>query len=303
ELRGEETELDKTILEKITDPLVHLVRNAVDHGIEKPEVRSAQGKNPTGLIILGAHHKSGRLIIEICDDGAGLNPETIRKKAVEKGLIGEQQKLTPQECYQLIFAPGFSTKEVVTDVSGRGVGMDVVRTNITELNGEISIESEVGKGATFRISLPLTLAIIDAMIVLSGPHKFVIPVNHVYETLRVDSKSVSQSSDLGDVLLLRGELVPIYRLADFFGIDSKPSEKEVSAIINRSGKRPFALVVDEIIGQSQVVIKQLSPELQGIKGVSGVTILGDGKPSLILEPPELVKRKLNKNKPLFMEVA
>jgi two-component system chemotaxis sensor kinase CheA len=303
-LEGEETELDKTILERITDPLVHLVRNAVDHGVESPDQRVAIGKPAKGNIRLSAYHKSGRLIIEIQDDGAGLNPDKLKKKAIEKGIIKPDQKLSDAECYQLIFAPGFSTKEQVTDISGRGVGMDVVRTNISDIGGEISITSELGKGTTFTISLPLTLAIIDAMVVSYSNQRFVIPLNHVYETLRLEKRNVTQTTELGDVLTLRGEPMPVYRLGDFFGlVPKKNSGLEMIVMVNRSAQKPFALLVDDIIGQSQVVIKQLTPELSQIKGVSGVTILGDGRPAFIVEPTELIKRKLIKNKPLFSEAS
>jgi two-component system, chemotaxis family, sensor kinase CheA len=303
-LEGEDTELDKTVLERITDPLVHLVRNAADHGVEMPEIRREKGKPEKGIIKLAAYHKSGRLIIEIQDDGGGLNPEKLRQKALEKKIIRPEQKLTDVDCYQLIFAPGFSTKEQVTDISGRGVGMDVVRTNISDIGGEISIQSEVGQGTTFTISLPLTLAIIDAMIVSYGQQRFVIPLNHVYETLRLEEKMVTQTTELGDILTLRDEPMPIYRLGDFFGISQKSlSGSSMIAMVNRSGSKPFALAVDDVIGQSQVVIKQLTQELSGIKGVSGVTILGDGRPAFIVEPTEIIKRKLNKSKPLFLEAS
>jgi len=303
-LEGEETELDKTVLERITDPLVHLVRNAVDHGVERPTQRSLAGKSERGIIHLKAFHKSGRLIIEIKDDGAGLNPEKLRQKAIEKKIIKPDQKLTEMECHQLIFAPGFSTKEQVTDISGRGVGMDVVRTNISDIGGEISIYSALGQGTTFTISLPLTLAIIDAMIVAYHNQKFVIPVNHVFETLKIERNIVTQTTELGDILTLRDEPMPVFRLGDLFGLPvSSQRQRDMIAIVNRSASKPFVLVVDDIIGQSQVVIKQLTPELSQIKGVAGVTILGDGRPAFILEPTEIIKRKLIKNNPLFTEAS
>lgn len=304
DLIGEDTELDKTVLERITDPLVHLVRNAADHGVETPELRKQSGKPEKGNIRLSAFHKSGRLIIEIQDDGAGLNAERLRQKAIEKKIIKLDQKMSEPECYQLIFAPGFSTKDQVTDISGRGVGMDVVRTNISDIGGEISIDSSLGRGTTFTISLPLTLAIIDAMIVSYSNQRFVIPVNHVYETVRLEQKVVTQTTELGDILTLRDEPMPVFRLGDFFGLTVTPGKStDLIAMVNRSSSKPFALVVDDILGQSQVVIKQLTPELSTIKGVSGVTILGDGRPAFIVEPTEIIKRKLNKNKPLFSEAS
>lgn len=291
-LEGEETELDKTVLEKINDPLVHLIRNAVDHGIESKEKRNTSGKNPKGSVKLKAYHQSGRLIIEVKDDGGGLNPEILIKKAQSKGLLKADAKLSDKEAFQLIFAPGFSTKEQVTDVSGRGVGMDVVKTNIQEIGGEVQIESSLGLGTTFRIILPLTLAIIDAMVISYSDSKFVLPLNHVHETVPTKDHKVQKSSTLGDIILLRGENLRLFRLGDFFGVKSQKPLEELITIVIRSGTEPFALVVDDIIGQFQVVLKQLGPELQGMKGVSGSTILGDGKPALILEPHDLIKRKL-----------
>lgn len=300
-LEGEETELDKTVLERITDPLVHLVRNAVDHGVEPTEVRLKKGKPARGDVRLAAYHKSGRLMIEISDDGGGLNPEKLKQKAIEKRIIKADQNLTENECYQLIFAPGFSTKEAVTDISGRGVGMDVVRTNISDIGGEISIHSELDKGTTFLISLPLTLAIIDSMIVTYATQKFVMPLSHVHESLKPTAEMVTNSTDLGDIITLRGEPIPLFRLGDFFGLPTPKDQSHLIAMVVRSGPQPFALLVEDILGQNQVVIKQLTPELSHIKGISGLTILGDGKPSFILEPADLIKRKLTKAKPVMLE--
>ncbi|MFN8847287.1 MAG: chemotaxis protein CheA [Bdellovibrionales bacterium] len=292
-LKGEETELDKTILEKINDPLTHLVRNAVDHGVESKEKRESSEKPEKGTVQLSAFNRSGRLIIEVTDDGGGLNPEILIQKAIQKGVLKEGTKLTSKEAFNLVFAPGFSTKEVVTDVSGRGVGMDVVKTNIQDLGGEVIIESQLGKGTTFQISLPLTLAIMDAMTVSYSGHKFIIPLSHVHETVPTKDHPVQNTHMMGDILLLRGENLKLIRLGDLFGIKSdKPFEQMITMVI-RTGSQPFALLVDDIIGQGQVVTKELSPELRGILGVSGSTILGDGKPALILEPPEFLKRKIN----------
>lgn len=300
-LEGEETELDKTVLERITDPLVHLVRNAVDHGIEANEIRLNKGKSVRGNVRLAAYHKSGRLMIEIADDGGGLDPEKLKAKAIEKRVIKSDQVLTENECYQLIFAPGFSTKEAVTDISGRGVGMDVVRTNISDIGGEIAIHSELNKGTTFLISLPLTLAIIDSMVVTYAAQKFVMPLSHVHESLKPTAEMITNSSDLGDIITLRGEPIPLFRLGDFFGLATPKDQSHLIAMVVRSGPQPFALLVEDILGQNQVVIKQLTPELSHIKGISGLTILGDGKPSFILEPSDLIKRKLTKSKPVLLE--
>jgi two-component system chemotaxis sensor kinase CheA len=289
-LQGEETELDKTVLERINDPLVHLIRNSVDHGIESVEKRVAAGKPSYGQVTLSAFHQSGRLIIEVKDDGGGIDPQKIKAKAIEKGIIKPGSVLSDKECINLIFAAGFSTKEQVTDVSGRGVGMDVVRTNIEDLQGEISIESNVGRGSTFRISLPLTLAIIEGMVVRCGTERFVIPLNHIHESLRPEEKDIQFNTGFGDLLLLRKENLPLYNLAHLFGRKSDSKKHEMIAIVIRTGKDPFAFLVDDIIGQFQVVIKQLGPELAHLRGVSGSTILGDGKPALIVEPEDLVKK-------------
>lgn len=292
QLEGEDTELDKTILEKISDPLTHLVRNAADHGIESQEKRVASGKSEKGTISLRALNRSGRLIIEVVDDGGGLNPDILIKKAIQKGILKEGAKLTDKEAFNLIFAPGFSTKEVVTDVSGRGVGMDVVKTNIADLGGEVSIESKLGFGTTFQISLPLTLAIMEAMTISYSGQKFIIPLSHVHETVPTKDHSVQSTQMMGHLLLLRGENLKLMRLGDLLGIRSEKPIEEMITMVIRTGPYPFALLVDDILGQSQVVTKQLSPELSGMLGVSGSTILGDGKPALILEPPDLLKRKL-----------
>lgn len=290
-LVGEDTEIDKTILEKINDPLVHLIRNSVDHGIESGEKRKAAGKAEKGTVDLRAFHQSGRLIIEIQDDGAGLNPEKLKAKATEKGFIKPGQPLTDDECYALIFAAGFSTKEQVSDVSGRGVGMDVVKTNIQELNGEIKIESKLGEGTKFIISLPLTLAIIQSLVIKYEDHRYIIPLSYVYETIQIKDYSHQFATGIGDVINLRGESIRLFRLGDFFSIKaSLPIEQQI-AIIVRSGPLPFAIAVDDILGQYEVVVKQLSPEMSNFMGVSGTTILGDGNPALILEPLDLLKRK------------
>ena len=293
-LQGEDTELDKTVLERINDPLVHLIRNAVDHGIESGEVRVAKNKAAKGTVTLSASHRAGRLVIEVKDDGGGLDPAKLMKKAIEKGILKPGTVLSDADAYQLIFAPGFSTKELVTDVSGRGVGMDVVRTNIQELGGEVQIESVLGVGTTFRIFLPLTLAIIDAMVVMLNNERFVMPLNHVHETLQPKPELIHTTTNMGDVMVLRGDHLPVYRLGDFFGMRPTISIFEMTALVVRTTKEPFVVLVDSIIGQQQVVIKQLGVELSALKGVSGTTILGDGKPALILEPSELIKKKISR---------
>lgn len=292
-LTGEETEIDKTVLEKINDPLVHLIRNSVDHGIESADKRLAAGKSEKGHVTLSASHRSGKLVIEVRDDGGGLNGAKLQKKAEEKGLIKPGLTLSEKEAFNLIFLPGFSTKEQVTDVSGRGVGMDVVRTNIKDLNGEVEIDSKIGEGTVFRIFLPLTLAIIDGMVVTQSSHRFVIPLAHVHETLQPTEAQLQNNHQLGQILMLRGENLPVVRLGDFFGLNAQHPATKMIAMVIRSGPQPFAMLVDDIVGQFQVVVKQLGPELQHYKGVSGSTILGDGKPALIIEPLDLRHRKLS----------
>lgn len=290
---GEDTEVDKTVLENINDPLVHIVRNAVDHGIETGEKRLAAGKPEAGHVTLDAYHQSGKLIIEIRDDGGGINPNVIRQKAIEKGLIRESTILSRQETLQLVFAPGFSTKAVVTDVSGRGVGMDVVKTNIEALQGEVFIETEVGKGTIFKISLPLTLAIIEAMVVQSQGIRYIIPLSHVHESVSATEKEIHQSSSLGEILLLRGESLPVYRLSQLLGRKAQASDTSGIALVIRMGEQPFAVMVDDILGQQQVVVKKLGDEVANLKGFTGSAILGDGKPSLILELTELISNQKN----------
>lgn len=291
-LHGEETELDKTILDKISDPLTHLVRNAVDHGVESAEKRIQAGKTEKANVYLRAFNRSGRLMIEVQDDGGGLNAEFLVKKAVQKGILKENAQLTDKEAFNLIFAPGFSTKEVVTDVSGRGVGMDVVKTNILDLGGEVNITSNLGKGTMFQISLPLTLAIMDAMTVTYSNQKFVIPLSHVHETVPTKDYVIQKSQLMGDVLLLRGENIKLVRLGDLFGIRSSHHTDHMITMVIRTGPVPFAILVDDILSQGQVVVKAMSPDLMGLIGISGSTILGDGKPALILEPADLLKRKV-----------
>jgi two-component system chemotaxis sensor kinase CheA len=296
-LEGEDTELDKTILERISDPLVHLVRNACDHGIESPEKRIASGKNEAGILKLSAYHQSGKLVIKIADDGGGINPDVLKRKAIEKKIVSPTAQLSDKEAINLIFHPGFSTKSEVTDVSGRGVGMDVVRINIESIQGEILIDTEVGKGTTFKILLPLTLAIIDAMVVKLNDLRYVIPLSHIQESVKLEQKDIKRTSGIGDILLLRGDNIPLFYLSDLLSKKNTLKSECASniAIVIRSSQETFAIVVDDIIGQYQVVIKKLGNEIHGLKGISGSAILGDGRPALILELAELI----SKNKKVF----
>jgi two-component system chemotaxis sensor kinase CheA len=305
-LNGEDTELDKTVLENLGDPLVHLIRNAVDHGLETGADRAAKGKPFAGKIELTAYHRGAHIVIEVRDDGRGLDALKLKAKAIEKGVIRANQELSDKECYNLIFAPGFSTKSEVSDISGRGVGLDVVKTNVEKLlHGEVQIETELGKGTCFRILLPLTLAIIDAMIVElwerqagtandKGRGKFeryVIPLGQVFETLKPDRENVHFATGMGTVLSLRGEELPLYPLSLLLGQRAKPRAPwEMIAMVVRDGERPFAILVDDIIGQQQVVVKRLGHDVHGLQGFSGGAILGDGKAALILDLVELVGR-------------
>ncbi len=287
---GDQTEVDKTLLESLGDPLVHLVRNAVDHGIESADERRANGKPESGNMTLRAFHQSGSLVIEVSDDGSGMNPERLIAKAVEKGIISAGTRLSTEEACQLVFKPGFSTKSLVTDVSGRGVGLDVVKTNVERLQGSVSIETTMGKGTTFRIKLPLTLAIIDALVVRIADDRFVVPIAHVHESIRPSLKDIHPIAGIGEVFSLRGEQLPLMRLPELLGRHApRSTASEGIALIVRAGVSPFAVWVDDILGQQQVVIKQLGSEHSGKKGFAGSTILGDGRPALILEMAELVE--------------
>ena len=289
-MSGEETELDKTVLESVADPLVHLIRNAVDHGIENKERRLESKKPEIGTVFLNAYHQGGRLVIEVKDDGGGINPDVLLQKAKEKGLLKPGQTLTREQCVHLVFHPGFSTKAQVTEVSGRGVGMDVVKTNVEALQGEIQIFTEVGRGTTFKIVLPLTLAIIDGMVVRMDEQRFVIPLSHVHESVRPAKGDVKKLTGLGEILLLRGENLPLYRLSTILNWkrEEKTAEDGIAIVVRAAGD-PFCILVDDIIGQHQVVIKKLGQEMQHLKGFSGSSILGDGKPALILELSELIR--------------
>ncbi|MBD3344740.1 MAG: chemotaxis protein CheA [Chitinivibrionales bacterium] len=289
---GEETELDKSVVENIGDPLIHMIRNSVDHGIEdSKEGRIAAGKDPVGIVKLSAFHKAGSIYIEISDDGRGLDRDSILKKAVKQGLAREDDKLSDQEIYQFIFAPGFSTAKKITDVSGRGVGMDVVKRNIQSLRGSVEIQSEPGKGTTFSIRLPLTLAIIDGMIVRLKEESYIVPTLSIIESLKPQEKQIESIMGRGEMMKVRGELLNFVRLSGIFGTNgTKTDPREGIAIIveDMIGKR-IALLVDEILGQQQVVIKSLGHGLGDHPGVAGGAIMSDGNVSLILDIGEIVK--------------
>ncbi len=294
-LSGEDIELEKTVLEQIGDPLVHLLRNAVDHGLESSDVRVRAGKNPAGKIHLGAYQSGAGVVLEITDDGRGLDPKKLRARAVEKGILKESEaaELSDEAAHHLIFAPGFSTKDEVTDVSGRGVGMDVVKTNIEILRGDISIETNLGKGTTFRITLPLSLAVIDGMIVQLGNERYVVPLAQIAETIEIDRSAVSTVAGRDEVIRLRSETVPMTCLNHLFGLSVHRSGGLASAgiVTLNSDKTPHCIVVDRIICQQQIVIKKLGPELNGLPGITGAAILGDGEAVLIVDLLDLLQRR------------
>ena len=287
---GEQTELDKTVLEKIGDPLVHLVRNSVDHGIEMPDVRAAAGKSPNGTVHLEAYHKGGNITIEVGDDGGGLNKDRIRDKARSRGLIGPSEVLTDEQIYELIFLAGFSTAEQTTDISGRGVGMDVVRRNIKELGGTIEVRSALGKGSRFIITLPLTLAIVDGQSVAVGTETYIVPLITIIESLQLKPGMVNRLAGQGEVFWFRDGYVPVVRLHDVFGLRPRTTQlhEGLIMVVEGEGKR-VGLFVDDLLGQQQVVIKSLETNFRRVDGVSGATILGDGAVALILDVPGLIR--------------
>ncbi len=280
---GQATELDKSLIERIIDPLTHLVRNSIDHGIEMPEDRVAAGKTPEGNMTLSAQHNGGQIVIEVSDDGAGLNRDRILKKAIASGFP-VNENTSDDELWQLIFAPGFSTADKVTDISGRGVGMDVVRRNIQGMGGHIQLSSRAGKGTTTRIILPLTLAILDGMSVRVGEETFILPLSHVMESMQPTDDQIRRISETEHVLHVRGEYLPMVALHDIFSVEGAETNiKQSIAVILKAEDVRFALLVDHLIGQHQVVVKNLESNYRKIPGVSAATILGDGSVALIVD--------------------
>ena len=290
-MSGDTTELDKTVLEKIGDPLVHLVRNSIDHGIEMPEARVAAGKSASGTIELNAYHKGGSVVVEVSDDGGGLKRERILAKARERGLVTADEELSEDRIFNLIFAPGFSTADVVSDVSGRGVGMDVVKRNINELGGHVQIFSTPGKGSMVRIRLPLTLAILDGQLARVGSEVYVVPIVSIVETIQVRSGQVNTIASQGEVLRLRDDYLPIVRLYELFGVqpDHTGLLDGLLMIVEADGQR-IGLFVDELMSQQQVVIKSLETNFRPVTGLAGATMLGDGRVALILDVPGVIAR-------------
>ncbi len=289
EIHGEDTELDKTVLEKIGDPLTHLIRNSLDHGLETPDERLAAGKPEAGVVKLSAYQRGGNIFIEVSDDGRGLNREKILAKAIKNGIVAPDHQLTDEQIHALIFRPGFSTAEQVTAISGRGVGMDVVRKNVESLGGSISIRTELGKGTQFRIALPLTLAILDGQMLRVGEQVYILPLVSITESIQPAPGAVHHPAGCGEMLIVRERLVPVIRLSRLFGIDSAVSDPSKGLlVIMENEDRLAALLVDELLGQQQVVIKSLEENYVKLRGVSGATILGDGRVALILDVPGLI---------------
>jgi two-component system chemotaxis sensor kinase CheA len=290
EIIGEETEVDKTIIEQISDPLVHLIRNAVDHGLETPAGRLAAGKPEMGRVTLEAKHSAGEVWITVEDDGKGLNRDKIFQKGVEKGLVkSEDREMKDEEIWRLIFEPGFSTAEQVSSISGRGVGMDVVKRNIERLRGKVDIRSRAGVGTMFAVRIPLTLAIIEGMVVRVGVHRYTIPISSIKESFRPGCEQITRTPDGLEIVRIRGELQPVLRLHELYRVDPRYDQlREGILIMVENGDNKCCLFVDELLGHQQIVIKGLPGYLNHVKGISGCAILGDGEISLILDIAGLI---------------
>ena len=291
QLKGEDTELDRNVIERLADPLMHMVRNSLDHGIETPDERLAKGKSREGNVILSASHEGGNIVIKISDDGRGLDPQKLYAKAVQKGILRGDERLSEQEVHELIFAPGFSTAEQVTDISGRGVGMDVVRTNIEGMRGRVRIQSELGSGSVFTIELPLTLAIIEGIEAAVGEEKFIVPTLSVVELMRPTSDMLSTTLHSGETFFFRGKHIPLFRLSDIFLIDKSyidPADGIV-VVVENSGEQ-VGLLVDQISGSCQTVIKSLGPMFERQTGVAGCAIMPNGDIGLILDVRSLISK-------------
>jgi two-component system chemotaxis sensor kinase CheA len=292
ELRGEETDLDKNLVEALADPLVHLVRNAVDHGVEMPDKREAAGKTRVGAVVLAAEQEGDHILLSIEDDGGGMDANVLRGKAVEKGMMDQDaaDRLTDDECYNLIFAPGFSTKEEISDVSGRGVGMDVVKTKITQLNGTLNIDSHLGKGTRIEIKVPLTLAIMPTLMVMLKEQAFAFPLVSVNEIFHLD---LSQTNvvDGQEVIVVRDKPIPLFHLKRWLvkGESDSQADETAHVLVVSIGNQRAGFVVDQLIGQEEVVIKPLGAMLHGTAGMAGATITGDGRIALILDVPSMLQ--------------
>jgi two-component system chemotaxis sensor kinase CheA len=303
EIIGEETEIDKTVLEHLSDPLVHIVRNAVDHGLENTHERLMSGKSEEGRVSIKAFHEGNNLVIEVRDDGKGIDPSVIKAKAIEKKVINANSNLSDDELVNLIFHPGFSTKSEVSEISGRGVGMDVVKTNIEKLSGEVKVMTEMGKGSVFKVVLPLTLAIIEGMVTQIGNERYIIPLGQIYESISPTDDLVHNVNGVGECLKLRGQVIPMFRVSTALqrNIKDKPIREQIAIVVNSEDKN-FAVLVDDILYQQQVVIKKLGSEIKNQKGFMGSSILGDGRPAFILDLIELFSGTMKKKNTNFNQV-
>jgi two-component system chemotaxis sensor kinase CheA len=289
ELTGENTEVDRSIIERLGDPLTHIIRNSVDHGIELPADRAAAGKSEEGTIRLSAEHRGGRIVIEIRDDGAGINSDRVLQKARDRGLVSPDAVLSDEEINNLIFLPGFSTAEKISDISGRGVGMDVVRRNIQDVGGRISLKSERGKGMTIQLALPLTLAVMDGMVIRVGSETYVMPMSAIVECLRPPASDIHALIGTPGMLRLRGNLVPLVQLCELLDIGSSASgtDERVIIITDAGEGARFGIVVDELCGHQQVVVKSIEESYGSVPGIAGATILGNGRVAFILDVEKL----------------
>jgi two-component system chemotaxis sensor kinase CheA len=297
QLEGKDTEVDKEIVEKLADPLTHLIRNGIDHGLELPEVREAAGKPRTGTILVRARHQGGDLLVEVVDDGAGLNTERIRDKARSLGLIAADAEPSDDELHGLIFAPGFSTAKAVSDVSGRGVGMDVVKRNVEALNGAIHFESSRGEGSRFELRLPLLSSIIDGLVLRVGRQMFVLPLVPVLESLRPSAAQLGSVLGQGEVVCVQDHSLPLVRLHAMFGIEGAETNptRAVVCVVEAENSRA-ALLVDELIAPARIVVKPLEKNFRRVGGVMGGTILGDGSVALIIDVPALLRAATGRNR-------
>ncbi|MBI5635083.1 MAG: chemotaxis protein CheA [Nitrospirae bacterium] len=294
QMYGEDTELDKFLAEEIVDPLMHLIRNAIDHGIEMPEERKAKGKNEHGTIMLKAYQKGNHVVVEVKDDGSGVSLEKVRKKAIEKGLIDDDVELDDKEIINFIFAPGFSTKDVASEMSGRGVGMDVVKEKLSGLGGFADIETKANIGTTFMVTLPITLAIIKALIVRVGAEKFAVPLTSMSETLIVNHRDI-QTIEWKEVIYLRGEMLPMIRVSTFFGLPGDQNERSFAVVVG-FGERKVGLLIDELFGQHEIVIKTLGEYLKKLRGFAGAAEIGKHEVILVLDIESLIDESLLKQK-------
>jgi two-component system, chemotaxis family, sensor kinase CheA len=297
EMSGENTEVDRSIIERLGDPLTHIIRNAIDHGIELPGDRAAAGKAEEGTVKLAAEHRGGRIVIQIRDDGAGINPERVLAKARERGLVSADAVLSEDEINNLIFMPGFSTAEKLSDISGRGVGMDVVRRNIQDVGGRISIKSDRGRGMTIQLALPLTLAVMDGMVIRVGQETYVMPMSAIVECLRPPASDIHDLIGTPGMLKLRGNLVPLVQLCELLDIGSAPgtSEERIVIITDAGEGARFGIVVDELCGHQQVVVKSIEESYGSVPGIAGATILGNGRVAFILDVEKLSDIASNQN--------